>query len=222
MSLKNVVVTLSLSLSFLAFGSSARAAGITVGQDYFMTVEPTPPGENKGYYVGDTTIASRPRWHQRCDLHRYKPSASTFATKSGAPTLTKSCARGWVGLPLRLQHPPRYGALSDPTTGTRIEDALGAQFDTDHHESISNDQETIWDNSGAHYSDDFNPGRGKRHSYEDANYGTIGAGSDAIEFLELPTAQKTIGGRLLDIKMTGRAFMEDTRGVQAKPASGHS
>ena len=57
MRLKTAFVALSLSLASLFSSTAARAAGIGIGTDYFMTVEPYSSGENNGsFYVGYTTI----------------------------------------------------------------------------------------------------------------------------------------------------------------------
>ncbi len=222
MSLKNVVVTLSLSLSFLAFGSSARAAGITVGTDYYMTVSnyPSPVEKNsQGYDVGLTTITIynlNSTGGVGTEAEQYSAFCIDFSDEISTPTTYEVVAQG-VGSNYSTSvyntlHADGAG-LSDPTDQVLEEDAaLGLQFGngsaTIASSSDATVQDTIWNNSGASYSTTSITGVGNDTSYEDANYGTIGADSDAIAFLELPTAQKNNWGQITGYKDDGQSFME--------------
>ena len=145
---KSAVIALSFSATFLAFSPSAKAAGISVGTSYLMTVEPYASGENNGsYYVGDTTINiyADNSGSKGALLESYDTGfCIDFLHDITVPDTYLVVAQG-VG----SDYSNSIGGPSDTTLG--LEAALGAQFDG----NSTNDsyyQEAIWNQSGATYS----------------------------------------------------------------------
>jgi hypothetical protein len=152
MRLKTALVVLFLSLVSLLSSTAAKAASITVGTDYFMTVEPYSSHENNGhYYVGDTTI-------------------NIYADNNGTEgSLIESFGDAYcVDFMNDISVPSTYlvvaqgvgsafdSALTSPSDAggdaqLELEAALGLEFNgTTPNDSYV--QEAIWDQSGANYS----------------------------------------------------------------------
>jgi hypothetical protein len=220
MSLKNVVVALSLSAAYLAFSPSAKAAGITVGTDYIMTVSdyPSPVEKNsQGYDVGLTTITISSDDGKDTLLETYQAFCIDFSDSISTPTSYVVVAQG-VGSSYSTSVYNTLQAdgagVSDPTDTVLEKDAaLGLQFGNGSATIASSTdatvQDTIWNYSGASYS---NTGEANDTTYANANYSSIGADSDAIAFLELPTASTNRWGQTT-YKDDGQSFMEVPTGT---------
>ena len=143
---KSAVIALSFSATFLAFSPSAKAAAISVGTNYLMTVEPYASGENNGsYYVGDTTIVITTLGGSPVETFTDQAFCIDFVHDISVPSTYKVIAQG-VGSDY---DPSIIGGPLDTTL--ELEAALGAQFNG----NSTNDsyyQEAIWNQSGATYS----------------------------------------------------------------------
>jgi hypothetical protein len=156
MRLKTAFVALSLSLASLFSSTAAKAADITVGQDYFMTVEPYSSGETNGsYYVGYTTINiyADSNGSKGAFIESFGDAYCVdFLNDISVPSTYLVVAQG-VGTMFNsaITSPNDTGGNNE----LELEAALGTQFEgngpsDDAHDSAV--QEAIWDQTGATYS----------------------------------------------------------------------
>jgi hypothetical protein len=191
---KSAVIALSFSATFLAFSPSAKAAAISVGTNYLMTVEPYASGENNGsYYVGDTTIVITTLGGGAVATFTDQAFCIDFAHDISVPDTYLVVAQG-VG----SDYSNSIGGPSDTTL--ELEAALGAQFNG----NSTNDsyyQEAIWDESGAPYS-----------SVAGVIAAQLVGAADASDFslTNSEYAFEEVGG-------DGQSFMEGPKGLPATP-----
>jgi hypothetical protein len=189
MSLKNVAVALSLSASFLAFSPSAKAAGIDVGTDYYMTVSSYTNGENNGQYnVGLTTItiyAMNSNGTKGAQVAQYLNDAFCidFSDEITTPTTYEVEAQG-VGADYSTSVynslKTAGDGLGDPSYATaNLDAALGSNFPDGKTMDVEY-QDAIWDQSGASYG-----GLSTLISNQSTTTWVKGTQDDAIAFVEM-------------------------------------
>jgi hypothetical protein len=208
MSLRNVTVALSLSSAFLVFSTSAKAAGVTVGTDYFMTVSNYTNGENNGQYdVGLTEIqifTDTGGVKGTTAIETYEGFCIDFLDEIHTPTTYVVDAQG-VGTDFSSSVYTADGGASnpkDPTDATlELLAALGSGFDN-HQSTDVPLQDAIWDNTGA--GSKYASVPGVSTDISSANTSAFTGNADAIAFLE-------VGG-------DGQSFMEVGEGTPQTPA----
>jgi hypothetical protein len=155
MSLKNALVALPLSAAFLAFSPIANAAGISVGTDYYMTVDPYSSGENNGsYYVGLTEIqifTDTGGVKGASAIDTYEGFCVDFLDDISVPTTYVVEAQG-VGTDFSSSVYSADGGATnpkDPTDATlELLAALGNGFDGVQSTDVAL-QDAIWEYTGA-------------------------------------------------------------------------
>lgn len=155
MSPKNAIVALCLSAAFFAFSSSAKAAGITVGTDYYMTVSSYTNGENNGHYdVGLTEIQIFTDTNGvmgTTAIDTYEGFCIDFLDGIRTPDTYVVEAQG-VGTDFSSSVYNSDGGASnpkDPTDSTlELLAALGSGFDNVGSTDVPL-QDAIWENTGA-------------------------------------------------------------------------
>jgi hypothetical protein len=195
MSLKNVVVALSLSAAFLAFSPSAKANGvpIDVGTSYYMTVSSYTNGENNGSFdVGMTQIQIF------TDTGGVKGSSAIdtfddafcidYLDEIRTPATYVVVAQGVGTDDFSSQVYSNDGGVSnskDPTDATlELVAALGSGFDNHSGDDVPL-QDAIWSETGAGLG--YHAGTSSWAVSNDISNAPVSAYStnpDAIAFLE--------------------------------------
>jgi len=210
MSLKNVAVALSLSASFLAFSPSAKAAGIDVGTDYYMTVSSYTNGEtnSQGYDVGLTTIAiyADNSGAKGSEIATFSAFCIDFSDEIHTPTTYEVEAQG-VGTDFSTSV---YNSLKtdgdglgDPTDATaELDAALGSYFPDGKTLDVEY-QDAIWDQSGASYG-------GLSTLISSQNLAPYSGAANAIAFVEVDGGDyiNSWGQVVKSAGQDGQTFME--------------
>jgi hypothetical protein len=207
MNVKNAFVALSLSAAFLAFSPSAQAAGISVGTDYFMTVNPYTSGETNGqYYVGLTEIqifTDTGGVKGASAIETYEGFCIDFLDEISVPTTYVVDAQG-VGTYFSSTVYSADGGASNPKDPTDSTLELLAALGSGFNGVQANDaplQDAIWDNTGA--GSKYAGVSGVSTDISSANITPYTGNANAIAFLEQ-------GG-------DGQSFMEVGGGVPQTP-----